>query len=99
MLSGSYSNVVFPIHVFILIYFLILILSWPLLIDYKNKKYIDFLLRDLLILVLTFILILFPWQYFLYKNDLYFISTASGRGWRSVYHYVFSEDLFSNFYN
>ncbi len=93
---GIFFSLLYQSRAEFLFIFLILILSWPLLIDYKNKKY-RFLLRDLSILISTFILILFPWQYFLYKNDLYFISTASGRGWRSVYHYVFSEDLFSNF--
>lgn len=95
-LIGIFFSLLYQSRAEFLFIFLILILSLPFLIDYKNEKY-KFLLRDLFILILTFILVLFPWQYFLHKNDLYFISTASGKGWRSVYHLIFSERFFSEF--
>ena len=71
--------------------FLIILLIWPVINDYKNIE-AKFIVRDICILIFSFILILLQRQLHLYEKQLYFSRIVSGEDWNSVYHLIFNNE-------
>ena len=97
ILIGIFFSILYQCRLEFLFIFLAVLLIWPFINDY-NKFETKLIIRDLCILILSFLIILFPWQMHLYENELFFSRIASGKGWNSIYHIIFDKEgtLISN---
>ena len=89
MFIGFLFSILYQCRLEFLFVFLIVLLIWPIINGYKICE-IKLITRDISTLILSFSIILFPWQMHLYENGLFFSSIASGKGWNSVYHLIFN---------
>ena len=91
ILIGILFSILYQCRLEYLFVFLIILLIWPFINDYKNIE-AKFIVRDICILIFSFIIILLPWQLHLYEKQLYFSRIASGEDWNSIYHLIFNNE-------
>ena len=91
ILIGILFSILYQCRLEYLFVFLIILLIWPVINDYKNIE-AKFIVRDICILIFSFIIILLPWQLHLYEKQLYFSRIASGEDWNSIYHLIFNNE-------
>lgn len=88
---GIIFSILYQCRLEFLFIFLIILLVWPFINNYKKFE-VKLILRDFCILVLSFLIILLPWQLHLYENGLIFSRIASGKGWNSIYHLILNDE-------